>query len=94
MKYHGLITNFRELPYNSKLKDRAKDMRNDSTKGEIKFWCELLRKNKSGFQFYRQRTIHHYIADFYCAKLKLVIEIDGTSHLGKKDYDKRRDEIL
>ena len=53
-KKNGLITNFRELPYNPNLKDRARDLRNNSTKGEIKFWCELLRKRQSGYQFYRQ----------------------------------------
>lgn len=91
---NGLITNFRELPYNPKLKDRARGMRNNSTKGEIKFWCELLRKRQSGYQFYRQKILNHYIVDFYCAKLKLVVEIDGTSHDDKQEYDEHRDNIL
>ncbi len=93
-KHKGLITNFRELPYNPTLKDRTREMRNDSTKGEIKFWCELLRKRETGYQFYRQKIIDHYIVDFYCAKLKLVVEIDGESHDGKEEYDKKRDNIL
>ena len=93
-KQKGLITNFRELPYNSTLKDRAREMRNNSTKGEIKCWCELLRKRETGYQFYRQKIIHHYIVDFYCAKLKLVVEIDGESHQGKEEYDKKRDDKL
>ena len=93
-KQKGLITNLRELPYNPTLKDRTKEMRNNSTKSEIKFWCELLRKRETGYQFYRQKIIHHYIVDFYCAKLKLVVEIDGESHDGKEDYDKKRDNIL
>lgn len=93
-KKNGLITNFRELPYNPKLKDRAHDMRINSTKGEIKFWSELLRKRQCGYQFYRQKILYHYIVDFYCSKLKLVIEIDGTSHDIKKDYDEHRDKIL
>ena len=90
----GLITNFRELPYNPKLKDRARELRNNSTKGEIKFWSELLRKKQSGYKFYRQKILVHYIVDFYCPKLKLVIEIDGTSHDNKKEYDEHRDRIL
>jgi very-short-patch-repair endonuclease len=93
-KKNGLITNFRELPYNPKLKDRASVMRNNSTKGEIKFWCELLRKRQSGYQFYRQKILYHYIVDFYCPKLKLVIEIDGTSHDDKQEYDENRDRLL
>jgi very-short-patch-repair endonuclease len=93
-RYNGLITNFRELPYNPKLKERAKEMRNNSTKGEIKFWSELLRKRQTGFQFYRQKIIGHFIVDFYCAKLKLVIEIDGISHIYKEKYDKNRNDVL
>ena len=93
-KKDGLITNFRELPYNPKLNDRARELRNNSTKGEIKFWSELLRKRKTGYQFYRQKILYHYIVDFYCPKLKLVIEIDGTSHDNKNEYDKHRDRIL
>jgi very-short-patch-repair endonuclease len=93
-KKDGLITNFRELPYNPKLKDRARELRSKSTKGEIKFWSELLRKKQSGYQFYRQKILYHYIVDFYCPKLKLVIEIDGSSHDDKKEYDEHRDRIL
>ncbi|MCH7964879.1 MAG: endonuclease domain-containing protein [Bacteroidetes bacterium] len=93
-KGKGLITNYRELPYNPALKQRAREMRNNSTKGEIKFWCELLRKKQTGYKFYRQKIIDHFIVDFYCAKLKIVIEIDGTSHEGKEEYDKRRESVL
>ena len=93
-KGKGLITNYRELPYNPALKQRAREMRNNSTKGEIKFWCELLRKKQTGYKFYRQKIINHFIVDFYCAKLKIVIEIDGTSHEGKEEYDKRRESVL
>ena len=93
-KKDGLITNFRELPYNPKLKDRARELSKNSTKGEIHFWSELLRKKKTGYQFYRQKILYHYIVDFYCPKFKLVIEIDGTSHDNKKEYDEHRDRIL
>jgi very-short-patch-repair endonuclease len=93
-KGKGLITNYRELPYNPALKQRAREMRNNSTKGEIKFWCELLRKKQTGYKFYRHKIINHFIVDFYCAKLKIVIEIDGTSHEGKEEYDKRRESVF
>jgi very-short-patch-repair endonuclease len=92
--YRGFITNHRALPYNPDLKNRAREMRNNSTKGEIKFWCDLVRNKKCGYKFYRQKTILNYIVDFYCAQLKLVVEIDGTSHLGKEEYDKVREEDL
>jgi len=80
--------------YYSTLKGYARQMRNNSTKGEIKFWCELLRKRKSGYQFYRQKIIENYIVDFYCAKLKLVVEIDGVTHEGKEEYDEERENNL
>lgn len=38
----------------------------------------------------RQKPIDRYIVDFYCSKLKLVIEIDGDSHIGKEQEDKER----
>ena len=56
--------------------------------------CELLTKRKSGYQFNRQKIIFHYIVDYFCAKIKLVIEIDGTGHLGKEEYDKNRERKL
>jgi len=94
MNRKNLTTNKRCLPYNPGLKNYAREMRNSSTKGEIKFWCELLRSRKSGYQFYRQKPLLTYIVDFYCAALKLVIEIDGTSHLNKNEYDLKRDKDL
>lgn len=94
MKKNGLITNYRCLPYNPNLKKRSRDMRNNPTKSEEKFWNELLKNKKSGFQFYRQKPLYHYVADFYSAKLKMVVEIDGSSHDDKEEYDKNRDERL
>jgi len=47
-----------------------------------------------GYQFMRQKPIHHFIADFYCSKLKLVIEIDGESHRLRFRPDLRRQEYL
>ena len=94
MKSMGLITNYRCLPYNPKLKERARQMRNNPTKAEEKFWRELIKNKKAGYQFYRQKPLYHYIVDFYCAKLKLVVEIDGSSHDGKEEYDESRDDLL
>jgi len=42
----------------------------------------------------RQKPIREYIVDFYCSKLKLVIEIDGESHDGKFSYDMQRQSFL
>ncbi len=47
-----------------------------------------------GFQFNRQKPLGKFIVDFYCKQLKLVIEIDGSSHEGKELYDADRDVEL
>ena len=47
-----------------------------------------------GFQFNRQKPLGNFIADFYCRPLALVIEIDGSSHEGKEQYDEDRDTEL
>ncbi len=78
--------------YNKRLKKFARENRNNSTKAEIRIWCELLRNRKMlGYQFLRQRPIGDYIADFMCKELYLIIEIDGYSHKFKYDEDIERD---
>jgi very-short-patch-repair endonuclease len=47
-----------------------------------------------GYQFMRQKPIHHFIVDFYCSKLKLAIEIDGESHRLRFSQDLRRQKYL
>ncbi len=68
------------IPYNPKLKDLARKLRNDSTKSEIKLWMELKGKQLYGYDFHRQKPLLNYIVDFYCSELELVIELDGYSH--------------
>jgi len=76
--------------YNKRNKTFARELRNNSTKAEIKLWSELLRAKKMmGYSFLRQRPVGYYIADFLCKDLKLIIEADGISHEGKEEYDKR-----
>ncbi len=54
----------------------------------------LLKWDRTGYRFLRQKPIEWYILDFYCPKLKLAIEIDGISHEEKGDYDQKRDKKL
>ncbi|PCJ26603.1 MAG: DNA methylase [Flavobacteriales bacterium] len=68
------------IPYNSKLKELARKLRNNSTKSEIRLWQQLKRKQLFGYDFHRQKPLLNYIADFYCYELKLVIELDGYTH--------------
>jgi len=73
----------------------AKKLRNEPTASEIIFWS-LLKQHFPGYRFKRQHPISQYIADFYCHKLKLVIEIDGAYHLSdeSKINDEIRDEFM
>ena len=68
------------LPYNPKFKEIARKLRQNMTRTEILLWQRLRGKQVCGYDFDRQRPIDEYIVDFYCKKLKLAIEIDGTSH--------------
>lgn len=78
--------------YNIELKEFARKLRNNSTLAEILVWEKLLKqKQLRGYQFLRQRPIDHYIVDFFCKKLKLVIEVDGYYHKFKRKEDIKRD---
>jgi very-short-patch-repair endonuclease len=68
------------IPYNPKLKILARNLRNNSTPGEIRLWNELKNKQFYGFDFHRQKPLLNYIADFYCYELALIIEVDGRYH--------------
>lgn len=68
------------LPYNSKLKEFARKLRNNSTRTEILLWQKLKRKQIYSYDFHRQKPIDNYILDFFCNELMLGIEIDGYSH--------------
>jgi len=68
------------IPYNPKLKEFARQHRNNSTKTEILLWQKLKRKQIGGYDFHRQKPIDNYILDFFSHELMLGIEIDGYSH--------------
>jgi very-short-patch-repair endonuclease len=69
-----------KIYYNPKLKELARQLRNNSTKSEIKLWLCLKAKQMFGYDFHRQKPIDEYIVDFFCNKLRLAIECDGYSH--------------
>jgi very-short-patch-repair endonuclease len=82
------------LPYNPQLVARAKELRRNSTPAEKKLWQNYLRTFP--LRVLRQRPIDHFIVDFYCAALKLVIEVDGESHFTDEGqaYDAERTRVL
>ena len=82
------------IPYNPKLKEYARYLRNHSTKSEIILWYYLKGKQRLGFDFHRQKPLDNYIVDFFCSELNLIIEIDGKSHDFKQEKDIHRQKIL
>ena len=82
------------LPHNSKLNQRAKDKRKEGILSEVLFWQQVHKNKFHHIDFDRQTIIGHYIVDFYVKSLGLVIEIDGSSHDNKQEYDQERQTFL
>lgn len=76
--------------------ERAKQLRNNMTSQEKKLWERLRLNRMKGLRFKAQHPMASYIADFYCHKLRLVIEIDGPnhSHSDQFEYDQARTSHL
>lgn len=68
-------------------------LRKNMTEEEVILWTQLKNSNLNN-KFRRQVSIGKYIADFYCVKRKLVIEIDGSQHIDNKEYDKERESYM
>ncbi len=80
--------------YNPNLIPTAKDLRRHMTPHEKTLWFRFLRHHP--YRFVRQKVLGLYIADFYCAKAKLVIELDGSQHYEESGqiHDAIRTEFL
>jgi very-short-patch-repair endonuclease len=84
------------IPYNPRLKQRARYLRNNSTKSEAFLWNYLKGKQILGFDFHRQRPVDNFIIDFFCQELYLAIELDGYSHFldSRMETDLRKEKRL
>lgn len=84
------------LKSDAKVREIAKILRKNSSLGEIMLWKELRGKQMLGFEFQRQKPLGKYIVDFYCAALRLAIEIDGVSAGSDEQYrfDHERDATI
>jgi len=72
----------------------ARRLRKEQTKAEKIVW-ELLRNRKfKKYKFRRQHVIEGFVLDFYCHEIRLGIEVDGSIHLRRKDYDELRQEVI
>ena len=79
---------------NHKLVDNARTLRREMTKEERHLWYDYLRHHPAKFR--RQAVMGKHIADFYCARAKLVIELDGSQHYEPQNQyaDRVRTEYL
>ena len=80
--------------YNGDLQIIARDLRKRMTKQERHLWYDFLKSYE--YQFYRQRILDRFIADFYCPAAKLVVELDGGQHYTEKKMldDEHRSLII
>lgn len=75
---------------------KAKELRRTETEAERLLWTRLHKNQLLGLQFRRQHPINKFIADFYCPKIKLVVEVDGGIHEipEHQAYDIGRTDVL
>jgi very-short-patch-repair endonuclease len=78
------------------MRERAKQLRRTSTVSEQRLWNWFRNRSFDGFKFRRQVPIGAYVVDFYCARLRLAVEVDGQHHdtLEMSDYDSARSLFL
>jgi very-short-patch-repair endonuclease len=72
------------------IQHRARQLRKEMTPAEKKLWQALRGNQLDGLYFRRQHAIGSYIVDFISVHKKLIIEVDGASHLDQEEYDKER----
>ena len=83
-----------DYKHNKSLVSNAKNLRKNMTKEERHLWYDFLRSYP--VKFLRQKILGKYIVDFYCAKAKLIVELDGSQHYEDKgmEYDTERTACL
>ena len=75
-------------------KEQRKMLRNKGTAAEATLWKLLKGRGAGGYKFRRQQGIGPYILDFFCPELSVCVEIDGSSHDYKYEYDEQRTSYL
>ncbi|AFY55858.1 hypothetical protein Riv7116_3402 [Rivularia sp. PCC 7116] len=76
------------------IEEAAIELRRELTHTEKLLWQALRPRKIGGFKFRRQHPLGRFILDFYCAKCRLVIEVDGEIHHNRQDYDTERTKYL
>jgi very-short-patch-repair endonuclease len=72
----------------------ARHLREDCTFAEARLWEIVRNRRLGGYKFRRQRQTGRFFADFCCISAKLIVELDGDSHLGRELYDEARTNRL
>jgi len=88
------LTKNKIIPYREDLREKAHELRKNSTLSEILLWQEIKEGKLLGYQFHRQVPMLDFIVDFYSHELQLAIEIDGDSHNQNYKYDLDRQAEL
>lgn len=78
----------------SNIKQKARNLRRNSTDAEMKLWQLLRNRRFDGYKFRRQYWIQNYIVDFVCLEKRLIVELDGGQHTEQTCYDKKRSQYL
>ena len=73
---------------------RARALRQTSTEAEHELWSMVRNRKIAGCKFRRQAPIDRFFADFACLERRLIVELDGSQHADKIDYDAARTEVL
>jgi very-short-patch-repair endonuclease len=73
---------------------RGRQLRRESTFPERLLWSRLRDRRCGGLKFRRQQPIGPYVADFFCASIGVVVELDGRSHDDQGDFDRQRQAYL
>lgn len=82
---------------------RCRRLRRNQTESEKLFWDQVRNRKINNLKFLRQHpfiyqidkfNLYYFIADFYCADKRIIIELDGEIHNEQKEYDENRDSIL
>jgi very-short-patch-repair endonuclease len=81
-------------PTSPKIRQRARELRRQMTPAEKLLWDRLRDRRLAGLKFRRQHPLGCFVADFYCAKHRLAIEIDGSSHQTWQEYDATRTSVI
>jgi very-short-patch-repair endonuclease len=84
----------RRIRTSASVQQAAKDLRKDMTPAEKILWQRLAERQPGGFKFRRQHPLGRFIADFYCAEARLVVEIDGGIHNAQSEQDEQRTQLL